>query len=850
MTVLTIRSLASMVLLLCVLLPTHVAAQTPTKCLEIEGILADACNGAPCTANEPQNEMVRFRTGPDPVSIGSITVNWPNLSWLGLIQNATTADLTAQINATIENCGWLLEPPGGVIPPGSPVILVTSIVMCPTANSFSNLTDTLYIVFQNFTNTSSTTGHFKNFDVPPGGVISEVPFQTGGFRTMRMYVGPGQACGDTATYDYHLLVNEYGTYGGTSAENNGAAIEFSWPGVPQVTYVNYGCQAPFPQFIVQPEVDGSLCGGSGTVNISGSVTGGPFISVLWSGGTGVFGDPNSLSTTYTAGPGDGGTVELVLCVQTDCVDPICASVSVPAGTGPTITITPDGPLAICAGEDVVLTASGADAYVWGDGQTSSAITATAVGTYTVTGTNACGTGSASIEVTQGVGISVTIAGPSEICPGASATLTASGATSYLWSTGDLTPATTINAPGTYSVTGSTACGSTTETIVVAPGVAPSVSISGDLEFCTGASTALTATGTGTFNWTGGSTGPNLVVSVGGAYTVTATNACGSTSSSVNVVESDGPEVAITGSLSFCNGQSTTLVATGADDYTWSTGASGATVSVNTPGTVTVTGTNDCGNDGASVIITLLEPPVVEVSGEDLLCPNGQVVLTAMSNASVTWNTGTSGPSITVSNAGLFIATATNGCGSDSDGFQVTASPLDAAFTPSTTSGVAPLTVVFNNSTVPPAAAYTWDFDGEGMSTESDPVHLFEVPGVYVITLEAVLDGCVALADAVITVTAPPTGSTSSVLIPNVFTPNGDPQNSIFFVTAVNIVKMNMLIYNRWGQKVHELRRAGESWDARSLSGDLVPDGTYFYTFSAEGADGKQYDLSGHITLIR
>lgn len=843
MTLSAIRPLVAVLPILCVLLPARLAAQIPTKCLEIESILVDACNPSPCSPDEGPSEMVRFRTGPIAIAIGEISATWPNNTWRGLAQNTTTASLVGQLNATITSCGRLLEPPNGIIPPGSPVILVTSTDLCMQGNSFAALTDTIYMVFQVAGNTA---GHFANGF---GGTVSPTPQSGNDTRTLIMTYTPTN-CKDTATYVREQLVNIYGTYGGTTGERNGSTVEFSWPGIPVASYVNHGCQAPFPQFIVEPEVDGVLCGGTGSVNVSGSVSGGPFISVQWSGGTGTFGDPSALSTTYTAGPGDVGTVVLSLCVQTDCADPICATVNVPGGTGPTITITGDGPLAICPGEDVVLTATGADSYVWDGGETTDAITVDAVGTYTVTGTNTCGTGSASVQVTQGSGINVTITGPATICPGDEATLTASGATSYVWSTGDVTPSTTINAPGTYSVTASNGCASVTQTHIVGPGNGPSVSISGDAEFCEGASTTLTATGTGSFTWTGGSTGTTLTVSTGGTYSVTATNGCGSASASIIVVESDGPDVTITGSLGFCTGQSTTLIATGADSYTWSTGTSGASISINTAGPITVTGTNDCGTDQATATITVDEPPTVEVTGDALLCPDGQVTLIATSNANVTWNTSASGTSITVSNPGLYIATATNGCGSDTDGFQVTASPLDAAFTPSVSSGTAPLTVTFNNASTPADASYVWDFDGEGTSTNTDPVHLFEAPGVYVITLEASLDGCTASADAVITVSGIPMGNASGVVIPNVFTPNGDHQNDLFLVTAVNIVKMDMLIYNRWGQKVNELRRVGEAWDARSMSGDLVPDGTYFYTFTAEGADGRKFDMTGHITLLR
>jgi hypothetical protein len=126
-------------------------AQVPTKCLEIESILVDACiSDADCPGStEGMNEMVRFITGPDPVAIAGLQFEFYSSNFLGIAQNATTAQLTAQLDATIQGCGQLLEPPTGIIPPGSQVIFVTSTAMCVQANAFTALSDTLYIIFQN-----------------------------------------------------------------------------------------------------------------------------------------------------------------------------------------------------------------------------------------------------------------------------------------------------------------------------------------------------------------------------------------------------------------------------------------------------------------------------------------------------------------------------------------------------------------------------------------------------------------------------------------------------------------------------------------------------------------------------
>jgi gliding motility-associated-like protein len=823
------------------------AAQVPTQCLEIESILVDACNPASACpgSSEGQNEMVRFRTGPNPIALSDLEADWPNGTWRGIVQNATTAAITAQLNATISSCGELLEPPGGIIPPGSTVLLVTSTEMCVAGNSFSGLSDTIYIIFQDAGNTA---GHFANSPAA-GQPVSPTPPTGTSIRTLILFDNATN-CSDTVSYVRELLVNNQGTYGGMNGESDGSTVVYSWPGPAEATYVNYGCQAPFDPLFVQTDVDGALCGGIGTVNITGQVIGGTFTSVQWQGGTGTFGDPTTLNTTYTAGAGDLATVVLTLCAQTDCADPICGTLNIPAGSGPIITIVPDGPLGLCPGEDVMLTATGADSYVWGGGEITNSITVNTIGTYSVTGTNACGSLSGSITVTTGSGVIVTITGNTQICPGESTVLTASGAAQYIWSTGEFSPSIVVSAPGSYSVTGSNSCGSSTEAITVTQAPGPIVSIAGNLSICEGESTVLTASGATSYTWNTQATSPSITVTTAGTYTVTGSNGCGAAQATATLAVGPLPVVVISGSTAICAGASTTLTASGADSYAWSTGATDPSIIVGSAGTISVTGTNSCGTDVAEVEVLEGVAPTVQVTGNGVLCPGGQVVLTAVSTAPVSWNTGATSNTLTVTTAGLYIATATNGCGSDSDGATVTASALDAAFSATPTSGTAPLVVSFNNTTTPVESSSDWDFDDGTTSTSTSPSHTFDVPGTYVVELTAMSDGCAETTTAVITVLPVQPGNTSSISIPNVFTPNEDRHNDLLLVNAVNISQLEVLIYNRWGQKVNELKRIGEAWDGRSMAGEVVPDGTYFYTLDARGIDGQQFSLSGHITLVR
>jgi gliding motility-associated-like protein len=348
----------------CLLIPAGIMAQVPTKCLEIESILVDACISATdCpSSTEGMNEMVRFVTGPAPIALADLQFTFYSSSFQGIAQNATTAALTAQLNATVQGCGLLLEPPGGVIPPGSRVIFITSTSMCVQANSFAALNDTLFVIFQV---PGNSQGHFKNNDLV-GQAITTTPGPPM-LRWLRVNVA-GTGCGDTATYDAGQLTNIYGTYGGTSAENDGATVEFSWPGMPVPTYLNHGCMAAIdPTLPVVVSGGGPLACGA-VAGLVGAVSG-SYVSVHWQGGSGSFSDPDSLATNYTPGAADLGTVQLSFCAITACGDSTCTTVDVMV-QAPAVSVTASA-LQGCAPWCIMVAASSGSAatYAWsfGDG---------------------------------------------------------------------------------------------------------------------------------------------------------------------------------------------------------------------------------------------------------------------------------------------------------------------------------------------------------------------------------------------------------------------------------------------------------------------------------------------------
>ena len=92
-------------------------------------------------------------------------------------------------------------------------------------------------------------------------------------------------------------------------------------------------------------------------------------------------------------------------------------------------------------------------------------------------------------------------------------------------------------------------------------------------------------------------------------------------------------------------------------------------------------------------------------------------------------------------------------------------------------------------------------------------------------------------------------------LPNAFTPNGDNQNDLFIPRGLCFIeRVEIKIFNRWGELVYETQNPAIEWDGRNLSGDPLPSGTYYYlgTVFERRLDGilpADEPVSGYIELI-
>lgn len=93
-------------------------------------------------------------------------------------------------------------------------------------------------------------------------------------------------------------------------------------------------------------------------------------------------------------------------------------------------------------------------------------------------------------------------------------------------------------------------------------------------------------------------------------------------------------------------------------------------------------------------------------------------------------------------------------------------------------------------------------------------------------------------------------------LPNVFTPNDDGDNDLYIPFPYCFVdRIEMQIYNRWGNLVFETNDPDILWDGKNLKGKDVAEGVYFYTCRVfeqrvSGIVPRLEILQGSIQIIR
>jgi gliding motility-associated-like protein len=86
-----------------------------------------------------------------------------------------------------------------------------------------------------------------------------------------------------------------------------------------------------------------------------------------------------------------------------------------------------------------------------------------------------------------------------------------------------------------------------------------------------------------------------------------------------------------------------------------------------------------------------------------------------------------------------------------------------------------------------------------------------------------------------------------LMIPNLFTPNGDGTNDVFEIRGIeNFAENDIIIVNRWGNEVFKQTHYRNTWAGQGLN-----EGTYFYVLRVKENPNSNWQVfKGYITLLR
>ncbi len=468
---------------------------------------------------------------------------------------------------------------------------------------------------------------------------------------------------------------------------------------------------------------------------------------------------------------------------------------------PTVTVNSN---TICSGQTTTLTANGASTYSWSTGLSSNFMvdSPSINSTYTVIGSSlgCTDTAVATILVMLTPTISVNSA---TICSGQTATLTASGANSFLWNNGFTTNTIIVNpnSSSTYSVLGTSGLCSSTSTTNVLVNQLPTISVNSST-ICSGQNATLTVNGASSYVWSTGSTSNILTTTPNSTtiYTVVGTSLNCSSSATASVIVKAVPNILF-------NANKTIGCAPLCVQFADLSSVSGSTI---TNWTWTF-------NDGYSSNIQ--------------------------------------NPSHCFDNPGMynisFLVTASNGCSNtltNPNMIHVLANPIAEFTTDVFETDILNPVINFTNLSTN-ANEYVWGFDGVSTSTLTNPSHTYNHEGIYSTTLTATNQlGCksVAIHDIIV-------NGIFTFYAPNTFTPNDDNVNDVFLPLGVgwDPEKYQLDIFDRWGNNCFNTKEVGKGWDGRANNGsETAQIDTYTWKVDLTDVFGKNHKYIGRVTIIR
>ncbi|WP_233635983.1 T9SS type B sorting domain-containing protein [Hymenobacter setariae] len=297
-----------------------------------------------------------------------------------------------------------------------------------------------------------------------------------------------------------------------------------------------------------------------------------------------------------------------------------------------------------------------------------------------------------------------------------------------------------------------------------------------------------------------------------------------------------PQVRLGRDTTLCGNQLllTTNAQPAGTTYRWQDGSTAATYLTRATGmySVTVTSAAGCAST-ATRQVTFSAPPTPRLPADTAVCAASVLLRLSGQPAGSTyrWQDGSTGATYLAQASGTYSVQVTTlqGCvGTATSRVQLSNAPVVRLGADTL---VCPNAVwTLRTSLQPAGSLYRWQ-DGSTGAT-----YVARGPGQYSVEVRATATSCPTTA----TLLASP--KDCPVLIPNVITPNGDPQNEFFVLKGLTPSDWSLRIFDRWGRQVYDRAKYDNGWNATGQSAGL-----YYYLLN-NPATGERHQ--GWVEVIR
>lgn len=442
---------------------------------------------------------------------------------------------------------------------------------------------------------------------------------------------------------------------------------------------------------------------------------------------------------------------------------------------------------------------------------------------------------------------IAYASDSVVCPQSEFILHSSfaSADAYLWNNNQSGISQTYDTPGTYWVKAFTGSCYNIDSFNIAGIAMPSLNLGPDTMICEGNSiTLLVNSQFDQVTWQDGSIGYNYLVNQTGNYSVSATYANCPVTDEIQVIVQTYPVSNLPETAIICEGEIyTASVSSPGATFLWSNGDTDNNANLNEAGIYYVVINNGCITIDTIVLSVTPLPPNPELN-DTIICKGSQVSFgssTFYSDVSYLWWNGSTEPTFTTDEEGTYwLQSFQNGC-SRTDTVNLSFYPTiaDNISYDSIITKCEGKSILIGANILSPLIDITWD---NGDST--DYIATNEA-GVYHFTLSTPCE----TREGTIVVTEE--RCFCSVYVPNAFTPDGNEHNNTFQVVYdCTFDSFELLIFDRWGEKIYASKDPNDFWDGTYL-GRPAQDGVYVYKLTYTSSETSTYEEKvGHVCLLR